>query len=138
MKTIAEELEHIIKTGTKKYPIPQKIGNSIRLGKVVIRYSKKHNHYKIFDCVDQEYVAETQTKYGALATAKQYVANRDIDRVLYLDRQYTKHYNDCASYKNILKHTDDPVKYDIIQTRLDISECKLDSVVYDLEHILFD
>jgi hypothetical protein len=138
MKTLADDLHAIIKNGTQKYPLPQKIGNSIRLGKVIIRFSKKQNSYILYDCVDQVFIAEAVTKYGALATAKFYVANKPIDKVLQLDKQYIKHKNDCMAYRHTIKTSKDLFRAEIANTRLSVSQVKMDAALNDLEDIIFE
>lgn len=135
MNNLAHELQTLINHGSKKYPVPYKKGNSIRLGKVVIRAKK--DGYLLFDCEYNEQICITNSKYGALAAAKKYLAGEKLNTVLMLDRKYQKHLNDSAFYKHAMQ-TADTIKKEIVETRLDISEAQKNHAVFDLETIIFD
>lgn len=137
MNSIAEELKQIIATGTKKYPLPQKMGNSIRVGNVVIRYSKNKQVYILFDCMKQEPLGTMNSKYSALAAAKEYADEKPLAPIQYLDTQYIKHMADIEVYENILNNSKDSFRKDLAEVRLGISEAKLDDVLTQLEDIIF-
>ena len=120
MNNLAYELEKLITNGSRKYPMPYKKGNSIRLGKVVIR--AKQDGYILFDCEQSEQICMTDSKYGALAAAK----------------KYQKHKNDTAFYKHVMKNASTSLKKEIAGIRLDVSEAYQNNAVYDLETIIFD
>ena len=136
MNNLAIELQKLIDSGSKKYPMPYKKGNSIRLGNVVIRAKK--DGYILFDCQEKIQICMTVSKHGALAAAKTYLAKKDIHKVLRLDHNYSKHDNDCAFHKNTLQKAKTQFKKDIAQTRLDISEAERGLLVNDLEAIIFN
>lgn len=136
MNNLAIELSKLIETGSKKYPLPYKKGNSIRIGKVIIRAKK--DGFILFDCVEHEQICMTESKFGALAVAKLYIEDKDIDHALYLDRKYQKHHNDCAFYEHIINSAADNFKKDLAQVRLDLSEAHRSSIVSSLEDIIFD
>lgn len=136
MNNLATELQKLINNGSKKYPMPYKKGNSIRLGKVVIR--AKQDGYILFDCELGEQICMTYSKYGALAAAKKYLAGENLSFVLMLDQRYQKHKNDSAFYKHSLSKATTSFKKELAGTRLDISEAHKNSAVYDLETIIFD
>jgi len=137
MNSIAKELKQIISTGTQKHPLPQKMGNSIRIGSVVIRYSKTKQTYILFDCMKQEPLGTMNSKYSALAAAKAYAEEQSISHVQYLDMQYVKHTADIEVYENILNKSNDSFRKDLAEVRLGISEAKLDNVLIQLEDIIF-
>ena len=135
MNNLAYELQTLINQGSKKYPMPYKEGNSIRMGKVVIRAKK--NSYLLFDCEHNEQICVTNSKYGALAAAKKYLAGEKLTTVLILDRKYQKHLNDTAFYKHTMRSANNSRKQ-IVETRLDLSEAQKNSAVFDLETIIFN
>jgi len=136
MKCILEDLKHIINTQTRKYPVPYKSGNSIRIGTVAIRHTK-NNEYVILDCVKNSSVCKTSSKFGALAAARMYLKNSSINQVLYLDQQYQKYKNDIAFYKNSIKKTKSNTRKQILETRMEVSRAHLDQAVVQLEEIIF-
>jgi len=136
MNKLATDLQKLIDAGSKKYPLPYKKGNSIRLGHVIIRAKK--DGFILFDCKEGLQICMTASKHGALAAAKTYLANKDIDKVLRLDHNYNKHDNDCAFYANTIKKSKDVFKKEIARTRLDISEAERSCLVNDLEAIIFN
>jgi hypothetical protein len=136
MNKLATELQNLIESGSKKYPLPYKKGNSIRLGHVIIRAKK--DGFILFDCKERLQICMTASKHGALAAAKTYLANQDINKVLRLDHSYSKHDNDCAFYSHTIKKAKNDFKKEIAQTRLDISEAERSGLVNDLEAIIFN
>lgn len=72
IKDALDDLRNIINRNIHEYIIPEQHDNVIKLGYMVIRYSKQAG-YLIFDTRKQEQVANTYSKYAALAFAKKYM-----------------------------------------------------------------
>jgi hypothetical protein len=136
MKNILEDLKKIVNTGTRKYPVPYKSGNSIRIGRVAIRHTK-NNEYVILDCANNQSVCKTFSKFGALAAARLYLDNDSVSRVIYLDTQYQKYKNDIAFYENSIKKTNNVTKKQILETRIEVSHAHLTQAALQLEKIIF-
>lgn len=136
MKTVLEDLKQIVNSQTRKYPMPYKSGNCIRIGHLAIRYSKK-NGYIIFDCLVNKSVCKTYSKFGAFAVSKLYLDNKSIENAVYLDTAYQKHKNDIVFYKHIIQKQPDNLKKEILRVRLEISEAYLNNAINDLEKIIF-
>jgi len=136
MKNILEDLKKIVNTGTRKYPVPYKSGNSIRIGRVAIRHTR-NNEYVILDCANNQSVCKTFSKFGALAAARLYLDNDSVSRVIYLDTQYQKYKNDIAFYENSIKKTNNVIKKQILETRIEVSHAHLTQAALQLEKIIF-
>jgi hypothetical protein len=135
-ENLSKQLAYIIDTGTRTNPLPMRKGNSIRIGKVAVRLSKKG--YILFDCVDSEQICLANSKVGALAIAKLYNADRDITKAQDQDKIYEKHDNDCIFYEYGIKNAKDIFKKDLAHVRLGVSEANRDKAYRFLEAIIFD
>lgn len=137
MTNLAEELKNIIVQGARKYPMPFKKGNSIFIGTVVIRPSKQ-NGYLLYDTKESEHITTTYSKYGALAVAKLYMYNKDIEPALYQDKTLQKYDNDCLFYKHMIENSDNQFRIDTAKVRLEISQAFYEQAVEYLEQIIFE
>jgi hypothetical protein len=137
MNNVYKQLEAIIYNGIKKTPLPFKKGNSIRIGKIVIRESKTQG-YIIFDCENGLQIDVASSLRGAIAMSKLYLMNQDITKIKYLDRKYSKYYNDSIFYKASLKNASNESRKIVIEDRLDIAEDEMYSISQSLESIIFD
>lgn len=135
-KPLIDEIKSLIDFGAKKYPIPYKAGNAIRLGPVVLR-RRKDNTYILFDSIEQTPISTTYSKHGALALAKLYASKQNINPATELDRQYQKHDTDAMFYQHNYKVTVNDNKKELMENRLDLSLASLSSVVTRLEQIIF-
>ena len=61
MNPTVKELEQLITDGLRRYPLPMIKGNSIRIGKVAIRFSKNKG-YILFDCEEKTALQFVKTK----------------------------------------------------------------------------
>lgn len=136
MKHIILELESIVNKTLNDMPLPYVKGNSIRIGKVIIRYSKR-NGYVLFDCKKQEKIAETYSKAAALAVANYYIKNRKINHILEMDHNYQKHDLDCYFYKNIIDNSKDEFRKDSVTFRYENSLVKAQELRQAIEDIIF-
>ena len=86
---LIHELEAIINKGFEDYPFPYVKGNSIRIGKIVIR-SSRHG-YLVYDTECNKQVVQTFSKASAIAIAKNLAQNKNItDRVMDIDKTLEK------------------------------------------------
>jgi hypothetical protein len=134
---LSKQLAYIIDKGTRNNPLPMRKGNSIRVGKVAIRFSIKKG-YILFDCVDSEQICLAHSKVGALAIAKLYNAEKDIGTAQDYDKTYEKHDNDCIFYEYSIKNASDIFKKDLADVRLGVAVANRDKAYRFLEAIIFD
>jgi len=118
-----------------KTPLPVVKGKATFIGNVVIRESASGFH--IFDTKKKEKICTTFTKHGAIGVAKKYTSNSSIDNILFYDKKLSKHQNDKVFFKNILQHSLDNNKKEILQIRLDESSTHVDRMRNLLEDIIF-
>ena len=108
---LASQLENLINNKLKEYPLPVVKGNSIRIRNYVVRFSKIQAG-KFF------------AKTSAIAFAKVNANDETgslVRTVEKLDDILSKHYQDCVFYNHGMKRTTDGSKYDVLETRFDIS-----------------
>ena len=122
-KTLLKDLQNLIEENLDPSMFPYQKGNSIRIGKMVVRDSK--NGFLIYDCKDNKQVAITFSKTAALALAKSISNGTDnIDKVLDLDKTIEKNFTDALFFTNTLKITKDDFKKDITLTRLELATAR--------------
>ena len=115
---------------------PYEKGNSIRIGHVVIRKSKRG--YLIYDCKENQRVAETYSKTAAVAWAKCVIKDKKhFDQIRKLDDEIAKHHTDSLFYKNTIEKTDSDVKRETAEFRLDISMDKTREAKANLMRFVF-
>ena len=138
MKTLNQallELEALIDNNLSSYNIPYKKGNVIRTGKMLIRQSKKHG-YIVFDTATNKQVTTTFSQHGALAIAKACNDDQRIDKLLNIDQNVQKHYNDALFYSHGIKTTTNDIKRLVLEDRLDISADNLRCAYNSLERFI--
>ena len=133
---LSKKLANLIDKGTKRNPLPMRKGNSIRIGKVAIRYSPNKG-YILFDCEDHKQFYIAGSKLGALAVAKEYSIGNDIISVKEKDKEYSKHDNDCVFYEYTMKNSNNSMKRDLAQVRFEVSKSHRDNAAQKLEAIIF-
>jgi len=134
--TLLKELQHLIEDKLDPSMFPYQKGNSIRIGKIVVRDSKKG--FLIYDCQENKQVAITFSKTAALALAKS--LSKGINRtqeVLSLDQTIQKNYLDAMFFTNTLKTTKDDFKKDVVLTRLEIAKARTATAKSALDSIIF-
>lgn len=134
---LSNKLSKLIDNGTKRNPLPMVRGNSIRIGKVAVRYSKNKG-YILFDCESSKQFYVAGSKIGALAVAKVYSVDNDITVVKDYDKEYSKHDNDCVFYEYTMKNSNNSMKRDLAQVRYEVSKSRRDIASQKLEAIIFD
>ena len=137
-KEIINELEEIIHRGLEEMPIPVQKGNSIRIGRYVVRKSK--NGYLVYCTENNKQIARVFCKASAIAIAKNFATGKNVlPQVLELDLRIQKNVNDALFYKNTMKTTKDPfvkesreVRYDIALAESQVCKDRLESFIFSL------
>ena len=137
MQHLVNELKTLISHGVKQHPLPVKVGNSIRIGSVVIRQLKDKS-FILFDSKEQIQIGSVYSKHSALALAKLYTEHKDIDFVISLDKKLQKHDLDARYYQHSMDKTEDITKKDILDTRLSVAHDELRIITNKLEQIIFN
>lgn len=133
---VLSELEEILNSKIDPSMFPYQKGNSIRIGKYVIRNSK--TGYKIFDCMENTMIAETFSKTAAVALTKSLSQGIDsIDKIIKLDKNIQKWYNDCVFFNYTINKTKDSVKKEVVSTRYEIARHNVDSVKKELDKYIY-
>ena len=138
MKTINQavnELEHIVDVQLPLYNIPYKQGKTIRIGKTVVRKSKR-NGYMVIDVEENATVTNAFSKHGAVAIAKAYNEGRDTSTFERIDQTVEKHFNDSMFYNYGIEHTQDEFKKVILEDRLEISQEAIYNALDSLERFI--
>jgi hypothetical protein len=132
MNPTVKELEQLITDGLKRYPLPMVKGNSIRIGKVAIRFSKNKG-YILFDCEEKISIAVCQNKTAAVCAAKKYLANQPLAKVLEFDKDLEKHKIDCMYYEATMnsKNASD-FRKEVAETRYLYSKGLADNISTEL------
>lgn len=133
---LAKDLQDLIEKGLEYYPLPVAKGNSVRIGAMVVR-SSKHGHL-VYDTSTNKKVAHTFTKIAALAIAKNYKKQSNIvQKCMPIDDIMSKHFNDALFFKHGMRNAS-PERYDILETRLDISLDRAHKARSQLEQFIFE
>jgi hypothetical protein len=134
--TLLKELQHLIEDKLDPSLFPYQKGNSIRIGKMVVRDSKKG--FLIYNCQENKQVAITFSKTAALALAKSLSkGTNNISIVMDLDKTIQKNYMDALFFTNTIKTTKDEFKKDVILTRLEIAKARTANAKSALDSIIF-
>jgi hypothetical protein len=133
---LLKELHHLIEENLDPSMFPYQKGNSIRIGKMVIRDSKKG--FLIFDCQENRQIAITFSKTAAIALAKSLAkGNNNIDTVMNLDNTIQKNYMDALFFTNTIKTTKDDFRKDVSMIRLEIAKLRTAHAKSALDRIIF-
>lgn len=118
---LIQDLEKIISQSDVLSIIPIQKGNSIRVGKYIVRTNK--SGHLIYDSSKNKLVATTWSKSAALALVESKINNVKNDiAIKKLDRIIEKNDLDSLFYKNTIKKTHDKVKKINAANRLDIAK----------------
>jgi len=136
MKTVIQQLEDLVNDNVKDVILPYKKGNSIIIGKCIIR--KTVRGYYIFDKIQNKKIAETYCQASALAYGRTYNKNSEqAQEILEIDRMLEKHCNDSMFHQHTLDTTSNSVRADIAEMRLDISKSRAESTRQLLDRYIF-
>lgn len=134
-KQILKDLQEIIEANLDPSMFPYQKGNSLRIGKFVIRESRAG--YLVYDIEANRQIAKTFCKTAAVALTKNLTKGRDTRRVLELDKVIEKHYNDCVFYKNTIRKTKDDFKKEITTVRYEIARAVTSDAKKRLDSFIF-
>ena len=133
---LLNELQHLIEDKLDPSLFPYQKGNSIRIGKIVVRDSKKG--FLIYDCQENKQVAITFSKTAALALAKSLSkGTNNMSTVMDLDKTIQKNYMDALFFTNTIKTSKDEFKKDVVLTRLEIAKARTAIAKSALDSIIF-
>jgi hypothetical protein len=134
--TLLKDLQHLIEANLDASLFPYQKGNSIRIGKIVVRDSKKG--FLIYDCQENKQIAITFSKTAALALAKSLAkGHNNTNTVMDLDNTIRKNYMDALFFTNTIKTTKDDFKRDVVLTRLEIAKARTANAKSALDRIIF-
>ena len=134
-KQILKDLQDIIEDNLDPSMFPYQKGNSIRIGRFVIRQSRAG--YLVYDIESNRQIAKTFCKTAAVALAKSLHKGKDTSQVLDLDKTIEKHYNDCVFYKHTIKKTKDEFKKEITTVRYEIARAITSDAKQRLDSYIF-
>ena len=98
-KLLIDELEAIINNGFDGIHFPYVKGNSVRIGKMIIR--KSRHGYLVYDTEKNKQIDQTFSKASAIALAKSLAHNKDHSiRIMDIDKVIEKNYMDSVYFKN--------------------------------------
>ena len=130
---ILQQLEDIVSNSKYLAKIPYQKGNSIRIGKYVIRKNK--SGYLIYDCKSHEQKTSTWSKSAALALVKGWEESKTNEvEITRLDKIVEKNELDAMFYKNTVNKSSEASRVLSAQTRLDIAN----QLIYDARVKLAD
>ena len=133
---LLKDLQELIEVNLDPSMFPYQKGNSIRIGKIVVRESKKG--FMVFDCKDQKQIAILFSKTAALALAKSLSSGNDnTKKVIELDNTIQKNYMDALFFNSTYRSTTDPAKKDISLNRLEIAKMRTNRAKDVLDSIIF-
>lgn len=136
-ESIISELESIVNTSLENAPIPYAKGNSIRIKHIVVRHNINKG-YLVYDTKTNSQIARTHFKSSALAIAKNLAQHNDVtSKLLFLDKELLKHYNDVVFFKNIIKKSKDLLLTEVREIRLEISMEKTKVVREKIDNFIF-
>ena len=128
-----QQLEDIVTNSKYLAKIPYQKGNSIRIGKYVIRKNK--SGYLIYDCKTHEQKKSTWSKSAALALVKGWEESKTNEvEITRLDKIVEKNELDAMFYKNTVNKSSEASRVLSAQTRLDIAN----QLIYDARVKLAD
>ena len=137
-KPSISELKALIEQGLENIPFPYVKGNSVRIGNMVVRTSKNGNF--VFDMKCKKQVAHTFSKTAAIAIAKNCAHGKKyiIEDVLRIDHEIEKNYNDAVFFQHSYKKSDDELRKEVLECRLDIATSKIDQGRSRLEDYIYN
>ena len=115
------DLEDLVDKGLEDTTIPIAKGNSIRIKQYIVRKSKVG--YLVYDSSSNKQLHRTNFKSVAIAIAKNLAENKShmFDKIIDIENNLAKHYNDAVFYKNTIRKTKCEQARLTRETRLEIS-----------------
>lgn len=136
-KALVNELKALIEQGLEDVAFPYVKGNSVRIGNMIVRTSKKGNY--VFDMKHQKQVAHTFSKTAAVAIAKKHAEGQNVvNEVMKLDYEIEKNYNDAVFFQHSYDKSNDELRKEVLECRLDIATTKIDKGRSRLEDYIYN
>ena len=136
-KPSVSELKDLIEQGLENVPFPYVKGNSVRIGNAVVRTSKNGNF--VFDMKCKRQIAHTFSKTAAVAIAKKHAEGQNVvNEVMKLDYEIEKNYNDAVFFQHSYNKSDDELRKEVLECRLDIATTKIDKGRSRLEDYIYN
>lgn len=133
---VLKDLQKLIEENIDPSMFPYCKGNSIRIGGYTIRHSKKG--HIIYDLKTQSKICCTFSKTAAVAIAKNLAKGRNVKmQAEDLDKVIEKNFNDAQFFAHTMRITKDPIKRDIVETRLDIARSRTETAKRSLDSLIF-
>lgn len=131
------DLEDLVDKGLEDTTIPVAKGNSIRIKQYIVRKSKVG--YLVYDSSTNKQLHRTNFKSVAIAIAKNLAENKShmFDKIIDIENNLAKHYNDAVFYKNTIKKTKCKQTKLTRETRLEISLTEAQRIRDKLDKIIF-
>ena len=96
---VLKDLQEIIEANIDPTLFPYQKGNSLRIGSIVIRESKKG--HLVYCAKANKQIARTFSKTAAVAIAR----GGNVNKILRPDNEIMKHFNDCLFYKHTMNNS---------------------------------
>jgi len=133
---VLQDLKQLIEENIDPSMFPYCKGNSIRIGGFTIR-SNRHG-YNIFDMSKKKHLTTTFSKTAAVAIAKNLAKGRNVKmQAEDLDKVIEKNFNDAQFFAHTMRITKDPIKRDVLETRLDIAKVRTETAKRSLDSLIF-
>ena len=111
---IKTELEKLIHNNVDPVMFPYVNGNSIRIGKMVVRTSR--GRYAVIDTTTGSMIGKYFCKASALAVAKSLAKGQTVNSIKgieEIDHNIAKHSNDCIFFKHTMQKKKKTNKHDV-------------------------
>ena len=128
---VLEDLQQIIEANLDHTLFPYQKGNSLRIGSIVIRESKKG--HLVYCAKENKQTARTFSKTAAVAIAR----GGDLNNILQLDHEIMKHFNDCLFYRNTMTKSKNDTARFVAENRYEISSYKTHELKKKLDGYIF-
>ena len=134
---LLKELQDLINKQIDPTMFPYVKGNSIRIGKYIVR-SKANGFHRVYCCETNKLIDEMFCKSSAVALARNLAKGRDnTKKIVELDKDIQKWYNDCVFYKQSMDVSNDDMRKEILETRYDIALDKTSQVRRELDKYIY-
>ena len=128
---VLKDLQEIIEANIDPTLFPYQKGNSLRIGSIVIRESKKG--HLVYCAKANKQIARTFSKTAAVAIAR----GGNVTKILQLDNEIMKHFNDCLFYKHTMKNSKSDTARFVAENRYEISSDRTQQLKKKLDGYIF-
>lgn len=128
---VLKDLQEIIEANIDPTLFPYQKGNSLRIGSIVIRESKKG--HLVYCAKANKQIARTFSKTAAVAIAR----GGNVTKILQLDNEIMKHFNDCLFYKHTMKNSKSDTARFVAENRYEISSDRTQQLKRKLDGYIF-